>query len=215
MITQGSYTSGASDKPLLGITIGDMLDRIAGRYPDNEALVVLHQDVRMTYRELLVEVNRCARALMALGIQKGERVGIWATNRFEWTVTQLATAKMGAVLVNINPAYGTTELEYALRQSGCCALVLIRRFKASDYVSILKAIEPQGLRSIVLLDDEPEDGMLLWDQLMAKSNEVPEPALAERQADLQFDERTARRLARPPPGPSSSTGWPMSASASA
>src|SRR5690242_9738038 len=93
-----SYISGTSEKPLLGLTIGDMFDQTAARFPDNEALVSRHQGLRYTYRELQEEVNRCARALMALGVQKGERVGIWAPNCAEWAIVQFATSKIGAIL---------------------------------------------------------------------------------------------------------------------
>lgn len=119
--TRWSYVSGTSDVPLLGVTIGDCFDAIAARFPHNEALVVRQQGLRYTYADLKTNVDRCARGLMALGIAKGERVGIWAPNRAEWLITQLATSKIGAILVNINPAYRLHELEYALHQSGCSA----------------------------------------------------------------------------------------------
>src|SRR4026208_1691377 len=96
-----SYTNGTSAKPLLGLTIGDMFDQIVARYPENEALVVRHQQLRYTYRQLQQQVNLCARALMALGLQKGERLGIWSPNTAEWAITQFATSKIGAILVNI------------------------------------------------------------------------------------------------------------------
>src|SRR6266508_6615833 len=114
-----SYTSGSSDTPLLGITIGDMFDQTVARYPDNEALIVRHQSIRYMYREVKEQVDRCARALMALGAEKGDRLGIWAPNCAEWTIVQLAAAKIGAILVNINPSYRLHEVEYALNQSGC------------------------------------------------------------------------------------------------
>lgn len=116
--TLPSYTSSTAEKPLLGMTIGDKFDQIAAQYPDNDALIALHQNIHWSYRELQQEVNRCARALLAIGVQKGDRVGIWAPNCSEWTLTQFATAKIGAILVNINPSYRTHELEYALNQSG-------------------------------------------------------------------------------------------------
>ena len=101
--TLPSYTSSTAEKPLLGMTIGDKFDQIAAQYPDNDALIALHQNIHWSYRELQQEVNRCARALLAIGVQKGDRVGIWAPNCSEWTLTQFATAKIGAILVNINP----------------------------------------------------------------------------------------------------------------
>ena len=104
-----SYTSGSSDTPLLGMTIGDMFDQTVARYPDNEALIARHQGIRYTYRQLKAQVDRSARALMALGAAKGARIGIWAPNYAEWTIVQLASAKIGAILVNVNPATGCTR----------------------------------------------------------------------------------------------------------
>src|SRR5262250_667635 len=98
-----SYTSGTSDTPLLGLTIGDLFDRTVEKYPDHPALISRHQHIRLTYRELQAQVNKCAKGLMALGLQKGQRIGIWSPNRTEWCITQFATSKIGAILVNINP----------------------------------------------------------------------------------------------------------------
>ena len=109
-----SYLSGTSDTPLLGMTIGDALDRTVARFPDREALISRHQGLRYTWSQLRDEVDRFARGLMALGIQKGDRVGIWAPNVAEWAITQYACAKIGAILVNVNPGYRLHELEYAL-----------------------------------------------------------------------------------------------------
>lgn len=128
-MTLPSYTSGTSDTPLLGMTIGDMLDRTAEQYPDTEALVCLHQDIRWTYRELVEKVDEAARAFMAIGVKRGDRVGIWSPNRYEWAVTQFATAKVGAILVNINPAYGVHELEYAMNLAGISVLVTARQLQ--------------------------------------------------------------------------------------
>src|SRR5262249_25120781 len=128
-----SYTSGSSDTPLLGITIGDLFDQTVARYGDNAALIVRHRGIRYTYRQLKALVDRCARALMALGAQKGDRVGIWAPNCAEWIIVQLASTKIGAILVNVNPAYRLHEVEYALNQSGCAYLVIAPQFKTSDY----------------------------------------------------------------------------------
>lgn len=113
-----SYASGTSTEPLLGITIGDKFDEIVNSYPDNEALIVHHQNFRWTYTQLQQTVNNCARALMDCGLKKGYRVGIWSPNRYEWAVMQFATAKVGIILVNINPSYRAHELDYALNQSG-------------------------------------------------------------------------------------------------
>src|SRR3712207_4115752 len=132
-----SYVSGTSDKPLLGLTIGDMFDQTVEKYPDNEALVVRQQGIRLTYRQLQAKVNQFARGLLKLGLQKGERIGIWSPNNSEWCITQFATSKLGTILVNINPAYRLHELEYALRQSGCTALVIAPQFKTSNYTQMV------------------------------------------------------------------------------
>ena len=143
MTRAGSYTSGASDKPLLGLTIGDLFDQIAERHADNEALVARHQGLRYTYRQLRLEVDRCARALIGLGVRKGQRVGIWAPNCVEWAITQFATSKLGAILVNINPSYRVSEIQYALRQSGCTWLVIAPAFKTSDYTAMIHELAPE------------------------------------------------------------------------
>ena len=177
-----SYTSGTSDLPLLGITIGDLFDRMAARYPDNEAVVSRHQGLRYTYRQLKEEVDRCARALIGLGVAKGQRIGIWAPNCAEWAITQFATSKLGAILVNINPSYRLSEVQYALRQSGCTWLVTAPQFKTSDYTGMiyeltpelagsrpgaLEAVELPDLRAVVRLGEEPSPGMLTWGDLLA------------------------------------------------
>src|SRR5262245_48262384 len=131
-----SYVHGASAVPLLGETIGENLRRTVEQHGDREALVVRQQGYRATYRQLWEQSGRAARGLMALGVGKGDRVGIWAPNRFEWVVAQYATARVGAILVNINPAYKTSELEYALNQSGVSLLVLARGFRSADYVGM-------------------------------------------------------------------------------
>jgi len=124
-----SYIHGTSDGPLLGETIGNYLDQIAARFPNHEALVSTFEHQRFTYSQFLQEVNRVARGLMALGVQKGDRVGMWSTNCVAWVLAQFATAKIGAILVNINPANRTYELEYALHQSKCNVLISGERFK--------------------------------------------------------------------------------------
>ena len=158
-----SYSNGPSTTPLLGETIGDNLDRMAARFPDREALSIPYQDVRMTYVELVEEANLVARALIAGGLERGDRVGIWAPNCAEWVLVQYATAKAGVILVNVNPAYRTTELEYALNQSGCRLLVAAQRFKSSDYVEMVEEVRPRcrALERVVFLDG-PD-----WDELRA------------------------------------------------
>src|SRR5215216_4756319 len=138
-----SYTSGSGEIPLLGITIGDMFDQTVARYPDNEALIVRHQEIRYTYRQLKAQVDHSARALMALGVAKGDRIGIWAPNCAEWTVVQLATAKIGAILVNINPSYRLHEVEYAFNQSGCAYLIIAPQFKSSNYTQMVHDLAPE------------------------------------------------------------------------
>src|SRR3954464_769910 len=114
-----AYASGVSETPLIGETIGANLERTVERFPDADALVARHQKVRLSWRELNEQVDRLARGLIAHGLERGDRVGIWSPNRVEWVLLQFATAKAGVILVNLNPAYRTTELAYALRQSGC------------------------------------------------------------------------------------------------
>ena len=128
---------------LLKTTLGDLLDRQAARFGDRDALVHIEHGVRYTYAEFHAECDRVAKGLIALGIQKGEHVGIWATNYAEWVVAQFATAKIGAVLVTINPAYRTQELEYLLKQSDTSSLILIGSFKTSNYVRMLNELIPE------------------------------------------------------------------------
>src|SRR5258708_26397043 len=135
-----SYAHGASAVPLLGETIGENLRRTVERFGDREALVVRHQAYRATYRELWDQTELAARGLLARGVRKGDRVGIWAPNRYEWVVAQYATARLGAILVNINPAYNTTELEDVLNQAGVSFLLLALAFRQSAYVGMLAAV---------------------------------------------------------------------------
>ncbi len=198
-----SYASTTSDKPLLGMTIGEMFDATVARFPDNEALVSRQQGLRYTYRQFAVQVERAARALMALGAQKGERVGIWSPNRAEWAITQFATAKIGAILVNINPSYRVHELEYALTQSGCAYLITAPQFKTSDYTAMLYELAPElntaragqlhaarlpDLRAVIRLSAEASAGMMTWDELLALAETVSAEQLAERSSTLQSDE---------------------------
>jgi fatty-acyl-CoA synthase len=178
-----SYVHGASSVPLLGETIGENLRRTVARHGDREAVVVRHQGYRATYRELWEQTGLAARALMARGVRRGDRVGIWSPNRFEWVVAQYATARMGAILVNINPAYKTSELEYALNQSGTSFLILAERFRTADYTAMLAEVGGRcpDLREALVL----ETG---WDALLRDGGSVSEERLAEREAELQFDD---------------------------
>src|SRR5204862_3273298 len=143
----------ASAVPLLGETIGENLRHVVEQHGDRDALVVRSQGYRATYRELWDQTTRAARGLMARGVQKGDRVGIWAPNRAEWVVIQYATARIGAILVNINPAYKTAELSYALQQSGTSLLLLARSFRTNDYLGMLEEVRggcPELRQSLVI-----------------------------------------------------------------
>jgi fatty-acyl-CoA synthase len=178
-----SYASGPSTLPLLGETIGENLRRTVERHGASEALVVPHQNYRATYRQLWEQVSLVARGLIARGVGRGDRVGIWSPNRFEWVVVQYATARIGAILVNINPAYRTTELEYALRQSGVSFLILARGFRQIDYVAMLGEVKgscPELREALVL-----EDG---WDSLLRDGTGVSDDALEVVESSLQFDD---------------------------
>jgi fatty-acyl-CoA synthase len=198
-----SYVSGISDKPLLGMTIGDMFDATVEKYPDNEALVSRHQNSRYTYRELQEAVNIAARGFMAMGFKKGERIGIWSPNCAEWAITQFATSKIGVILVNINPSYRLHEVEYALRQSGCSAVVIAPEFKTSNYTQMLFDLCPElnesepgqlksgrleGLRSVIRLSNERMPGMFVWQDVLDAAKMVSPEELAQRQREQEFDD---------------------------
>src|SRR5205085_5192580 len=138
-----SYVCGASKIPLLGETIGAHFDRASERWAEREALVVRHQDIRWTYAELKERVDALAAGLLALGLEPGDRIGVWAPNCWEWAVTQFATAKAGLILVNINPAYRLSEAEYALNKVGCKALVTAIAHKTSEYLAMLRELAPE------------------------------------------------------------------------
>ncbi len=175
-----SYDAGPTDTPILQETIGANFERTAAAHPDTLALVDRAQGLRYTYAELNAEVDLFARGLMARGIEKGDRVGIWSPNCAQWIVTQLATAKIGAILVNVNPAYRVHELAYALGQSGMRMLISATSFKTSHYSAMIEEVRPQvpGLRDVVFLDSAD------WDQLRAASAAVGAGDLAARQATL-------------------------------
>ncbi len=178
-----SYVHGASDKPLLGEPIFQNLRRTADRCGNGEALVAPQQNYRATYRELVEQSEVVARGLMARGVKKGDRVGIWSPNRYEWVIVQYATAAMGGILVNINPAYRTSELEYALNQSGISFLVLAAGFRQTDYRAMLAEVKgrcPELREALVL-----EDG---WEALKRDASKVGAGQLHEVEATLQFDD---------------------------
>jgi fatty-acyl-CoA synthase len=177
-----AYGHGASAVPLLGQTIGENLFATASRWPDRDALVACHQATRWNYRELLERVQRLACGMLELGIERGERVGLWAPNCVEWVLAQYATASIGAILVNVNPAYRAHELGYVLKQSGVRLLLSADQFKTSDYRAILAEVREQcpQLRSAVFL------GSPQWRELA--ETEISGEALAERAATLSFDD---------------------------
>ncbi|HEY7628487.1 MAG TPA: AMP-binding protein [Ilumatobacteraceae bacterium] len=183
-----SYASGPSAEPLLGETIGDNFDRLAAEHADRDCLISRHEDLRLTYREMAVAVDRCARGLLARGIETGDRVGIWAPNRSEWAMLQYAAAKVGAILVNINPAYRTHEVAYVLEQSGCRLLVATAEFKSSSYVSMIAEVRTSlpALETTVFLDSDAGDTS--WAALLAGADAVSPEQLAARQSSLQFDD---------------------------
>jgi fatty-acyl-CoA synthase len=175
---------GPAEPELLDETIGANLERMASRFGAREALVSCEQDRRFTYAQFDAAVDELARGLLARGLAVGDRLGIWAPNRFEWTLVQFATAKLGLILVNLNPSYGSSEVAYALRQSECRALVAARGFRDSDYVAVLAEVRSQvpALEWTAWLDTGD------WDDLVAGGSAVPPSALRERSASLHPDD---------------------------
>lgn len=202
-MSQPSYTCGRQDQPLLTQTIGQAFDATVARCADSEALVSRHQGLRYSWRQLAGQVEVHARALMALGVNTGDRVGIWSPNCAQWCILQLASAKVGAILVNINPAYRVGELEYVLRQSGCRWLVCADAFKTSDYHAMVQELVPElasatpgemasqrlpDLRGVVSLAANPPTGFLPWQALAERAGQTSVEAYAARQQSLQFDQ---------------------------
>ncbi|HWE78437.1 MAG TPA: AMP-binding protein [Pseudolabrys sp.] len=198
-----SYTQGASAVPLIGETIGVYFQKAAERWADCLALIVPHQSVRWTYRELNERVDAFAGGLLALGLSPGDRVGIWSPNNAEWVITQFATAKAGLILVNINPAYRTFELDYALNKVGCKALVTADRFKSSDYVGMLRELMPEigraapgevraarvpSLQTLIRIGADTAEGFLRFEDVAARGTDAQRAMLAELQPKLQFDD---------------------------
>jgi fatty-acyl-CoA synthase len=179
-----SYASGTSATPLLGETIGASLERIAAKFGDRDALISVHQNRRYTYGQFNDEVNRVARGLLATGIGRGDRVGIWSPNCAEWALVQYATAKLGIILVNINPAYRSHELAYVLNQSGCRMLIAATNFKTSDYVSMVESVRPDVSQlAQTIFFDSPS-----WDALLDRSSTVTDDAVRSISNVLQFDD---------------------------
>ncbi len=203
MSPQLAYVHGAGNIPLIGSTIGDLFDQVVERFPDRDALISRHQKIRYTYRQMKTECDRVARSLIACGVAKGDRVGIWSPNNAEWVLIQFATAKIGAILVNINPAYRSSELSYALKQSGCSMLILSAPYKTSNYPQILCEVSPELndcepghlesdqfplLKTVTTLGEQRFQGCLTWNDLLARSDEISESELNQRQSDQNFDE---------------------------
>ena len=182
-----SFVSGTSARPLLHLTVGDVLMRAATAAPDSLALIVADPPRRLTYRELLAEVERLARGLIELGLRPGQRIGIWAPNRIEWVLTMFAAARAGLILVNINPAYRTHELEFALKLVGCRALVFAPSFKSSDYAAMLNSLLPElrtatpgqlasaafpDLRLLIALGPDAVPGCVSFEAALAASEQL-------------------------------------------
>ncbi|MFF4294424.1 AMP-binding protein [Streptomyces vinaceus] len=182
--TASSYASGVFEVPLLGDTIGENLDRTVHRFPDRDALVDLAAGRRWTYAEFAADVDALALGLLDLGIAKGDRVGIWAPNRAEWTLVQYATAKIGAILVTVNPAYRSHEVEYVLRQAGIRLLVAAERFKSSDYAGMIEEVAPRcpDLEFTVLLES-PQ-----WTSLVERGRAGDPADLVRAAAELSADD---------------------------
>jgi fatty-acyl-CoA synthase len=186
-MTNLSYVCGVGTEPLLYKTVGATLEDAAARWGEREALIVRHQNIRWTYRELDEAADRLAAGLLHLGLGPGDRVGIWAPNRYEWIVTQFASAKAGLILVTINPAYRTSELEYALNKVGCKALVLAPSFKTSDYAAMLDQIRskvPQ-LRAAILTDDAPRASFLRYADVASSGTAEDLARVRELRTQLQ------------------------------
>ncbi|WP_395105248.1 AMP-binding protein [Actinomadura sp. SCN-SB] len=183
-MTELSYASGTSAKPLLGDTIGVDFDRTAAAVPERDALVEFETGRRWTYAELSAEIDAIALGLLDLGVTKGDRVGIWSPNRAEWVFVQYATAKIGAILVNINPAYRVHELEFVLDQAGIRTLVAAPTFKTSDYAAMIEEVRPRcaALRDVVLIGRES------WDALHDAGRNGDRARLAEAARDLTADD---------------------------
>ncbi len=198
-----SYLCGQANEPLLYETIGACVDRIAAAHGDREALVVRHQDVRWTFAEYKAQIDELAAGLLAVGIEPGDRVGIWAPNRVEWCLTQFATAKIGAIMVCINPAYRLYELEYALNKVGCRAIISAERFKTSAYLDMLNELAPElassepgrlraqklpRLETVIRMDETESPGMFNFDAVMKMGGTGERGRMAEIAATLQPDD---------------------------
>ena len=202
MLTQ-SYAHGASIKPLLGETLGVNFDLAAEKWGDNDALIVRHQGIRWTYNDLKKEVDAFAAGLLGLGLEPGDRIGIWSPNNSEWVVTQYATAKAGLILVNINPAYRVAELEYALNKVTCKALILATQFKSSNYLGMLKELAPEiplskpgslnserlpNLKIVIKIGGDEEKGFFDFQEIGGIASKKDNDRINDLVNALQFDD---------------------------
>ena len=198
-----SYVNGTGDIPLIGETIGQNFAKTVALWGDRPALIVRQQGVRWTYAELGAQVDALAAGLLALGLEPGDRVGIWSPNNSEWVVTQFATAKAGLILVNINPAYRLAELEYALNKVGCRALITATRFKTSDYVGMLNTLAPElslvpsgrlraerlpALEMVIEISTAPSAGMIAFESVYGMGSSSHRARVEELGKTLQFDD---------------------------
>ncbi len=186
-MTDLSYVSGVGSEPLLYKTVGAVLEEAAARWGDREALVVPHQNIRWSYRQLDEAADRLAAGFVHLGLVPGDRIGIWSPNRYEWVVTQFASAKAGLILVTINPAYRTSELEYSLNKVGCKALVLAPSFKTSNYAAMFEQVRPKVpmLQAAILADDAPRAGFLRYADVVASGTAADSARVRELRPLLQ------------------------------
>ena len=198
-----SYACGISDIPLKGETIGQNLRQIAAKFPERTALISEYQQYRANYSEFLEQVEQVAKALMAHGIRRGDRVGIWSPNRYEWVFVQYATALMGAIMVNINPGYKLSGLRYALEQSRIDLLIASSHFRKTDYIKMLDELRPDCLypKQTVIIDRD-------WATFLSSASQVSDARLAEREASLQFDDPVNIQYT------SGTTGYPKGATLS-
>ena len=204
----GSYLHVGGREPLIGMTIDRYLRGVGERYPENEAAVSVEQQVRLTYRELDIEVDRLARGMKALGFGRGDRIGIWSTDNIEWILVQLASARLGAVLVNINPAYRVHELEHALQLARVEGLFLIPSFRSSDYVGMLRELAPElelgaaddlqlerlpELHRVVVYEPagiavSPARGFTTWSEVLDRAEEISSREILDLEARLDPDD---------------------------
>ncbi|MCH4244058.1 AMP-binding protein [Acinetobacter gerneri] len=203
MIHGLSYANGTSKEPLLGMTIPEKFDMACEQYADHEALVSCQQNVRLTYRQLQAKVNAFACSLLKMGLKKGDRIGIWSPNCVEWTITQFAASKAGIILVNLNTAYKSNELEYVLNKVSCAALVIAPAFKTTNYQEIITKIAPEitncsdkllnaarlpHLKHVIKIEDQAHTGLHKFDDLLIEPSHKELEALQAIADDLQFDE---------------------------